>query len=545
MGFGSPFISLITACISGPWISPFDGRPGEAFQSSWGLKQGCPLSPYVFILMAESFSQALDFNRRVGLIIGIKFGNGAKNINHSQFADDTFLIGGDSTTIARRFKVLLDQFMGYSGGLINQQKNCIYGWNASNKVIHKIANIFGVPCNLDWTHFSYLGMPVSLGPLKAGTWDSVIDKMKRKVPQWGSMWLNPAGRLILLKSGISSLPLYHFSLFQAPASFLHKMEVVLHHFLWQGGKNDKKKFNLVSWKQVIQAQDRGGLGIRSPTFLNLAFGGKIVWRLITDPSTWWKMVLETKYLTSPRQQILDSDIPNRDSSKICKVPIKKNERDEFRWDPSGSAYTVQAGHQHICYSTFPMTLWNQWRMVWNSEALPKIKFFIWALLKGKILITENLQKRGIIGPSRCPNCYGIEETTHHIFVDCPFAVDCWKKLSLIDKLPWNSQQSIGEVIHLWKKSYPGDNKRRNLVKRVWNTLPYTMLWSIWLARNWKTFKDKSSTTRIVCNKAKNLALKTILVKTQSNIDVAMYSVEERSFISYIWTKETTLRKAIQ
>jgi len=54
------------------------------------------------------------------------------------------------------------------------------------------------------------------------------------------------------------------------------MEVILYQFLWQGGKNDKKKFNLVSWKQVIQSQDRGGLGIISPKFLNLAFRGKIV-----------------------------------------------------------------------------------------------------------------------------------------------------------------------------------------------------------------------------------------------------------------------------
>ena len=232
MGFELPFISLITAFISGPWISPLiNGRLGEAFQSSQGLRQGCRLSLYLFILMAESFSQALDYNRRVGLITGIKFGNGIKNINHSQFVDDTLLIGGASITIARRFKTLLDKFMGYSGSLVNQLKSCIFGWNATNQVIYNIANIFGVPCNLEWTHFSYLGIPVSLGPLKVGTWDIIIDKVKRKVHQWGSVWLNLVGRLILLKSSISSLPLYHFSLYQAPASFHYKMEAILRHFL--------------------------------------------------------------------------------------------------------------------------------------------------------------------------------------------------------------------------------------------------------------------------------------------------------------------------
>eukprot|EP00253_Pinus_taeda_P004331 PITA_04331 len=543
MGFETPFINIIVACISGPWISPLvNGRPGETFQSSQGLRQGCPLSPYLFILMAESFSQVQDHNRRVGLITGIKFGNGVKNINHSQFAYDTLLIGGASTTIARHFKNLLDQYMGYSGGVVNHHKSCVYGWNISNQTAHSIANIFGVTWNLEWNHFSYLGMPVSLGPLKAKTWNGIIDKVKRKVQQWGTMWLNPASRLILLKSGITSLPLYRFSLCQAPAIFHHKLEIALRHFLWQGGKNDKSRFNLVSWKNVIQTQDRGGLGIRSPKILNLAFGVKMVWRLITGPMAWWKKVLEIKYLNFPRQQLLDSNMPNRDSTKIwrlckkallimmqntskvpgggtsinfgidkimgqqplimhqeatpvinyfnnrgihnldqisswdpcthawtgwsipeiptalepnlsylkmhlhSKSPTKKEETDGFRWDPTGSNYTVKSGHQHICNNTFQMTLWNHWKIAWRTKALPKIKFFIWLLLKGKNLTAKNLKGR---------------------------------------------------------------------------------------ARNKKIFQDKSPNARTTCSKAKSLALEVISINTTRKIEATNYSVEERDLISYI------------
>eukprot|EP00253_Pinus_taeda_P008935 PITA_08935 len=598
MGFDSLFINTIAACISGPWISPLiNGRPCEAFQSSRGLRQGCPLSPYLFILMAESFSRALDHNRRVGLITGIKYGNGVKNINHSQFADDTLLIGGASNTIARRFKSLLDQYMDYSRGTVNFLKSCVYGWNITNQTTHNIANIFGVTYKMKWDHFSYLGMPVSLGPLKAETWNEIIDKVKRKVQQWGTHWLNPAGRLILLKSGISSLPLYRFTLYQAPAIFHHKLEVALRDFLWQGGKKEKNRFNLVNWKNVIQSQDRGGLGIRAPKILNLAFRIKMTWRLTTGPTAWWKQVMESKYLSSSRQRLLEDSIPNRDSSKIwqlCKkaaqilkqhtskipgggdninfstdkimglpplntieeaipiihhlnskgihrlgqisnwdrdshawtswtfpeiptsleacfnafkahlhnrAPVKKDAIDGLRWDPSGSTYTIKSGHHHICNGIYQTPLWNHWKIIWKSEVIPKIKFFIWLLLKGKVLTAENLSKRGINGPSRCPNCCTAEETMFHLFIDCPFARRCWTKMSSLGNIAWQPQQNIAE------------------------------------AMNKKIFQDKEPNVRITCNKAHILAQEAIAVKYTGKIQANDYTVEERIVISYILERQ--------
>eukprot|EP00253_Pinus_taeda_P014530 PITA_14530 len=598
IGFDPSFITMIAACITGPWISPLiNGRPCAAFQSSRGLRQGCPLSPYLFTLMAESFSQALDFNRRVGLITGIKIDQGAKNINHSQFADDTLLIGGASTTIARRFKNLLDQFMDYLGGKVNQTKSCIYGWNTTNHTIHGIASIFGVHSRLIWNHFSYLGMPVSLGTLKADTWNKILDKIERKVQQWGTMWLNPAGRIILLKSGIASLPIYHFSLYHAPTVFHQKMERVLRHFLWQGGKMVKNKFNLVGWKNIIQTQEKGGLGIRSPRLLNLALGAKIVWRLITGPTAWWKQVLEVKYLNCTRQQLLDSNIHNKDCTKIwqlqpmgskaeaipvinwlndkglyhlsqiskwdtnthawigwnfpnppnvleaslnalkkllhSKAPVQEGTLDGYRWDPTGTQYTVKAGHQYLYDNTYQPETWNHWKIVWKAEAPPKVKFFIWLLLKGKTLTTENLRKRGIMGPSRCPNCCRSEETMEHLFIECPVADECWKKMALIGESPWEPQNTIAETIYKWRKNFPWKEKRSKLVQRVWNTIPLTLLWRIWLARNGKVFQEKGFSIRKICHKAKMLALETITNHTSGKIDATNYSIEERNLLSYV------------
>ena len=73
-------------------------------------------------------------------------------MNHSQFANDTLLMGGASKIIAQGFKNALEIFMLFSGELINFKKSCVYGWNVSRQTLHSIAGIFGVPYKLNWDH---------------------------------------------------------------------------------------------------------------------------------------------------------------------------------------------------------------------------------------------------------------------------------------------------------------------------------------------------------------------------------------------------------
>jgi len=111
--FSSDFIALITTCINGPWISPLvNGRLGNFFQSSRGLRQGFPLSPFLFIIMEDSLSINLEHNRQNVTITGIYFSRGIKSINHSQFVDDTIFLGGASCIIAKRIKKILYRIFG-------------------------------------------------------------------------------------------------------------------------------------------------------------------------------------------------------------------------------------------------------------------------------------------------------------------------------------------------------------------------------------------------------------------------------------------------
>ena len=123
-GFSQNFMNWINSCIESPWIAPLiNGRPCPFFKMSIGLRQGCPLSPILYVLMAESRNISLKWESVSGNIPGLKIIHGVKRLNHSQFADDTILLSRASKILARRILRVLDTFLTISGGSLNKEKS--------------------------------------------------------------------------------------------------------------------------------------------------------------------------------------------------------------------------------------------------------------------------------------------------------------------------------------------------------------------------------------------------------------------------------------
>jgi hypothetical protein len=110
---------------------------------------------------------------------------------------------------------------------------------------------------------------------------------------------------VLLKSVLSTLPIFQFSSLLAPQSIKTSIYHLLRGFLWEGGKTKTKKFHLVNWDIVKHPQKNGGLGIKDPTVSNLATGEKILWNLISRRKDWWKTTLLKKYLAGDRLKCLE------------------------------------------------------------------------------------------------------------------------------------------------------------------------------------------------------------------------------------------------
>jgi hypothetical protein len=67
--------------------------------------------------------------------------------------------------MARRFKLVLDQYEATSGGVINKHKSQIYAWNTKASTMVRIANILQFSFSIDWKYFKYLGTPISIKSL--------------------------------------------------------------------------------------------------------------------------------------------------------------------------------------------------------------------------------------------------------------------------------------------------------------------------------------------------------------------------------------------
>ena len=78
---------------------------------------------------------------------------------------------------------------------------------------------------------------------------------------WKGGALSLGGRLTLLNSYLSSIPIYSMSMYLLPKTILKKIDVIRKRFFWQGGSL-KKKYHLVKWLRICQLKKAGGLGVK-------------------------------------------------------------------------------------------------------------------------------------------------------------------------------------------------------------------------------------------------------------------------------------------
>ena len=142
---------------------------------------------------------------------------------------------------------MLSYFQAFTGLKINVRKSEIVLVGEVNN-LDALANI--LQCRVDILPMKYLEMPLGTSFKTASIWNPILEKMEKKLSGWKRIYLSKGGRLMLLKSTLSSLPTYFLSLFTIPKSVAARMESIQGNFLW-GSSEGSFKYPLVAWEKCV------------------------------------------------------------------------------------------------------------------------------------------------------------------------------------------------------------------------------------------------------------------------------------------------------
>eukprot|EP00253_Pinus_taeda_P018267 PITA_18267 len=273
-GFAAPWVRWVMSLISSSFFSILvNGIPSSPFHPSRGIRQGDPLSPFLFVNMAEGLGRSIKSAQQSLCLKGLSFHNSPAFI-HQQFVDDNMLFGHPSVQEARLLKSLLSGFSVASG-----------------------FSIATLPSK-------YLGAPLTASALKHSSWKILLENLEARLSSWTHRSLNMASRLVLIKAVLQVMPLYLFSILATPKWVLKEIKLLQRSFLW-GSIGHKRKWALVKWDTACLPKKGGGIGLRDPSQNNEIMGARIWWKWLMEPLTPWASLWMAKYARNyPAEELI-------------------------------------------------------------------------------------------------------------------------------------------------------------------------------------------------------------------------------------------------
>ncbi|GJS19659.1 RNA-directed DNA polymerase, eukaryota, reverse transcriptase zinc-binding domain protein [Tanacetum coccineum] len=406
LGFGFKWRSWIHGCLRNARSSVLiNGSPFKIFR---GLRQGDPLSLFLFILAMEGFHAITCKSVETGIFRGVSIGQGV----------------------------------------------CV-----SNEDVSNMAKVIG--CGVANLPLIYLGVPVGCNMRRCSNWNTIIQKFSSKLSKWKARLLSIGGRLSLIKSVLGNLPTYYMSIYIMHVTIQNKLEMMRNNF-FIGGDESEKKMTWVSWKKCLVSKKLGGLSVESIFALNIGLLFKWLWRFLCQSTDLWAKVV--KISTGQMEVLMRSlAIPLITALGVIlyhllrSLKVKVSDWSSFlRRHPIGGAEQSQFTSLLSVIGAVSLTdhndswLWsldtsngfsvasvrsliddNSLDVVskatrWNRSIPIKVNVFLWRLMLNKLPTRVNLDRKGVdVGSILCPICSEDVESANHIFFSCEMAKDLW------------------------------------------------------------------------------------------------------------------------
>ena len=214
MKYPDLFVTWIMRCIDTVAFSvSVNGELEGFFQSSRGIRQGCSLSPYLYVLISNVLSKLLNRGTSSGLI-GYHPQCEDVNLSHLSFADDIVVFTDGSPTSLRNTLLVFEEFGNLSGLNINIAKSTVFAAGRGKQLLENEAAAVGL--SISALPIRYLGLPLTSKIMSRNDYEPLISKIRDSFLSWTSKALSYAGRLLLIKSVIASMTNFWCAAFCLP-----------------------------------------------------------------------------------------------------------------------------------------------------------------------------------------------------------------------------------------------------------------------------------------------------------------------------------------
>nr|GEV33220.1 RNA-directed DNA polymerase, eukaryota [Tanacetum cinerariifolium] len=472
-GFGNKWRLWIQSCLRSSRGSIIvNGSPTEEFQFFKGLKQGDPLSPFLFILVMESLHLSFQWVVDAGMFTGIKLCS-SLNLSRLFYADDAMFVGQWCDSNISTLVHVLECFHRASGLKINMSKSKILGIHVEALKVEQAASKLG--CLILNTPFTYLGTKVGCSMSRLNDWDEVVEKVMSRLSKWKMKSLSIGGRLTLLKSVLGSIPIFHTSIFKVPSKILNKLESIRNRFF--------KGQDIGSYK--------ASWGVNFFEFLKVELGNGLAISFWED--RWFEgYVFKDRF---PRLYALENNKKVTVGDKLQDASLDSSFRRTGRDD------SEQLQFDELAYLIVSISLGQ------NSDR------YIWSLSNSGAFSVASLRR--LIDENRYP-C-GSSRTRWVKFVPIKVNVLAWKikmdalptKFNILRRGIEIESMVIGKILSWWNVDYMEVNsyeewsnwlislrlttKHKELLQGVF----YVLWWSMWSFRNKVLFDVKKPSQAVI------------------------------------------------
>ena len=206
--FPATLIDLIMSCVSSVSTSLlFNGGCLDSFCPSRGIRQGDPLSPYLFILCMEFLGHMIEEKCEANLWVPVRASRNGPFFSHLFFADDLMLFANADQDNCNTIKSVLHDFCLRIGQRVSEAKSRVFfSPNVGLDQRDLLSDILGF--NSTPNLGKYLGFPLKHAGDRKHDFDFVLDRVKKKLARWKANLLSIAGRVVLIQASSSTIPNY-------------------------------------------------------------------------------------------------------------------------------------------------------------------------------------------------------------------------------------------------------------------------------------------------------------------------------------------------